>query len=482
MQSVAEQYERHPYPSIPLLAIPRTASTHAIAYELGQYLRTGRFVAHDRTTRILVAGAGTFEPLVIRRAHARAEIVALDLSAAALRRLRWRERLTTLGLRSRIDRVQGDLHDDLRQRLGSFDYIVCTGVIHHSPTPERLLANLSALLKPTGVLRVMTYAANSRRWIYELQRFFKERGTSPNLRACERELAALPEQNPRSVAHRAALRAAFESYEDRLNPAGLIDGFFHACDRPLKIENLAQATAAAGLKLIGFGHAWHSQPAGLQAQLTNAAVHTEASREVLRAYEKLDAWSRLACVDALGELAVNPVLWLAKEAEDVVAEMPGETKLNPALTRLKNDEPFAAPLAPAPEGELLATLTKRLAAEDIESGVIGGVWLGCDGRLPPALVANRALVPPRFALPASSTTRELSPHDAALRGVNEFFALLGQAPSPETLGLLTRALEPRIDRNGHELAGLSTGDELRALAKRATNDAALLRELALFAD
>jgi 2-polyprenyl-3-methyl-5-hydroxy-6-metoxy-1,4-benzoquinol methylase len=38
-----------------------------------------------------------------------------------------------------------------------FDYIICTGVIHHNASPETALNTLAKALKPTGILELMVY-------------------------------------------------------------------------------------------------------------------------------------------------------------------------------------------------------------------------------------------------------------------------------------------------------------------------------------
>jgi hypothetical protein len=40
---------------------------------------------------------------------------------------------------------------------GEFDYVVCTGVIHHTANPGGALARLAAALRPTGVMQLMVY-------------------------------------------------------------------------------------------------------------------------------------------------------------------------------------------------------------------------------------------------------------------------------------------------------------------------------------
>lgn len=487
-KNVQDQYERHAYPALPLLAFPSAPAAHPVAFELGQYLRTGRFVEHTSATRILVAGSGTFEPIVVARAHPRAQVVAVDLSSSSLRELRVRSLLN--GVWRRLECVQADLHEDLSQRLGTFDYVICTGVIHHSSTPELLLERLHSLLKTSGVLRLMTYAAESRRLIYELQEFFKLSQTKPKLRACRQALAALPETHP--------LRDAFVTYSDIQTQAGLIDGFFHACDRPIEVDRLRSLTERVGFALLGFGHAWHSQPGGFEKQFTDAR------------FKQSDPWEKLAAIDELGELAVNPVCWFARTLAPVRIGLPSQTKLNPALALGSADNEILAPLLPAGE-ELMAKINRdQIASLQEELAVIGGLKIGCDGALPRALAQNRVEPRPTQAKKKSEARSADQAAQARLIAIlkrgparqNAELAVVSKAtfskdmftnhglrflvPSPlrfrmlqmaqkalcrtsippaEATEGLIKALEPRVDRQGRILAWLSTGDLLRDLAR-----------------
>lgn len=472
---VARQYERHPFPDVPLLALPTAAQAHTLSYELSQYLRTGRYLEHDERTRILVAGAGSFEAIIVARAHPRARIVAVDLSSTSLKRLRRRAWLA--GHSRRIECVQADLHDDLSPTLGHFDYVVCTGVLHHSPDPRGMLTRLAGLLNSEGVLRLMTYAFRSRGWIYALQRFFRDAGLTaetPGLKGkCARVIAALDPADP--------LRSAFETYTDARTLAGLVDGFFHAWDRPIPLEELRRMARGADLRLVGFGHAWHSQPAALERALRDANAHST----MIDRFRKLDAWTRLALLDDCHELAVNPVLWLARKPEAVTRGWPERLRRNPVLALGARRSTIAAPLMPPSNPEdLLAFENPRAplpprGAPDFERWCEGGWLLGEEGILPPALAEARCATETETDTDTVTDNRSPlteirypftengSPIEALLPyyapGLSRALGALGglELAAP----VLARILEPRVDFQGRELPWLSAGDLLNALLR-----------------
>jgi SAM-dependent methyltransferase len=440
--AVHSQYEDHPYPLVSPLAMPNTVAAHPLSYSLGEYLRCG-VAPRNPKPRVLVAGGGAFEPLVVARAHPGSEIVAVDLSFASLKRLRRHAWFAG----ARIELVQADLHDDLVSRLGRFDYIVCTGVIHHTLEPGRLLSRLTAMLEKKGVLRLMTYAAQSRLWVREAARHLAARGlTSGGNRLRSRARDTIRELPPRHPA-----RAAFETYGDTRNAAGLVDGFFHACEEPIPVPRLRALAEGVGLRLIGLGHAWHSQPRALLAALGHS--------ELAEAYRALDCWDALSVFDDLGELAVNPVLWLSKEPEPVDVGLPRSFRRNPLLENLPDHRYAPSLLAPSP-------LRFADAARD-PAPLFEAAWLlGTDGRLPPALARDRVLNASRATAPADFPGSDTPAPRRLLLGARRAAARLAPGREAEALASLEPLLLPRADARGNDLPWLSSGDWLRALTRR----------------
>jgi SAM-dependent methyltransferase len=92
----------------------------------------------------------------VRFARAGARLTAVDLTEAAVELAgRWLE----------LEQLEGSVIVADGERLpfedGSFDFVYSWGVIHHSPRPERIVAEMRRVLRPGGEARVMVYARHS---------------------------------------------------------------------------------------------------------------------------------------------------------------------------------------------------------------------------------------------------------------------------------------------------------------------------------
>jgi 2-polyprenyl-3-methyl-5-hydroxy-6-metoxy-1,4-benzoquinol methylase len=118
----------------------------------GHRLSTQRFIADSRwppewvqgkTVLDAGCGAGRFTDVA---ATLGARVIAIDLSGAVSA-----ARRNTEANRASVDVVQASLLR-LPFRKNIFDGIFCMGVIQHTPDPRGIMANLPALLKPSGKL------------------------------------------------------------------------------------------------------------------------------------------------------------------------------------------------------------------------------------------------------------------------------------------------------------------------------------------
>lgn len=323
LSEVKQQYERFPYPPVNALALPRAGQGARIAYAHGAALAGKGGVSH-RGIRILVVGCGTLEPVVVGQVHPQAaEIVALDFSRAALARLRRRLFLARARDRLYLRRLYGralppvrQVHADLLQWQDEpFDYIIASNVLHHLADPAAGLAHLASLLKPGGIMRVMTYACRSRLWIRETRRWLACNRVSAEsdhpARRARALIAQLPPQHP--------IRRCFVSHPESRSETGIVDAFLHACERPLSPLAWRAAAQRAGLQLLG------------ESQRRDACSGwlDRLCREPLA----LDPWQKLQVLDDLLLLGTSPILWLtrspASQRAAAVPDMVGITETAP---------------------------------------------------------------------------------------------------------------------------------------------------------
>jgi ubiquinone/menaquinone biosynthesis C-methylase UbiE len=109
--------------------------------------------------RVLEVGCGIGTDS-INFARAGADLTAVELSGESLRIAA--ERAKVMGVADRIRFVQANA-EELTSALDDepYDLVYSFGVIHHTPRPDRALAEMRALLAPRGTLKLMIYHRRS---------------------------------------------------------------------------------------------------------------------------------------------------------------------------------------------------------------------------------------------------------------------------------------------------------------------------------
>lgn len=138
----------YPWPPMSFPAYPPRVANLFLNQEIGYW-------GHDRITdkpKILVAGCGTNQAIYVALRYPDAEVVGVDISTKSLEVCR--RNADQIGIKH-LTLEEKSLND-----LGykdEFDFIICTGVIHHNAEPLRPLAALSAALKRNGIMELMVY-------------------------------------------------------------------------------------------------------------------------------------------------------------------------------------------------------------------------------------------------------------------------------------------------------------------------------------
>ncbi|HEX6986919.1 MAG TPA: class I SAM-dependent methyltransferase [Planctomycetaceae bacterium] len=250
---VRRQYERLPYPRRdPADEAKRLLQTSLDDLGLvNQYCFRGR---RDFGTgfRVLVAGGGTGDAVVYlahQLRHTDAEIVYVDLSQASLAVAR--SRCAARGLDRRVTWLNGSLLDLPAMGLGRFDYVNCSGVLHHLESPEAGLAALREVLAADGAIGLMVYARYGRTAVYQMQELFRlavpEAADGDDAAEVVRKaLSHLPPTNWLALSGGVAGVTRVDTDEE------LYDLFLHSRDRAYSVPELYAFAAGAGLHVVEF--------------------------------------------------------------------------------------------------------------------------------------------------------------------------------------------------------------------------------------
>ncbi len=253
LTDVRDQYEDLPYPP----ANPEDEKKQLQFTTLGGLDVINAFCFggkenFDKGFRVLVAGGGTGDSAIYLAEQLRekpnAEVVYLDLSSASMAIAKQRAAIRQL---TNITWVHDSLLELPRLNLGTFDYINCTGVLHHLANPEEGLKALAGVLKPTGAMGIMLYARYGRTGVYQMQELMKLVNTGEASRQtwvgnCRAMLASLPATNWFKRGE------ALISDHTKMGDAGVFDLLLHTQDRPYSVSETYDFVASAGLTFLDF--------------------------------------------------------------------------------------------------------------------------------------------------------------------------------------------------------------------------------------
>ena len=300
-ERVRAQYERHPYPPVSPFALPGRRPEAELTTKLGASL-AGRGSGPERP-RLLVAGCGSLEALVVARANPDArEVVAVDASLPSLRMLERRVQLARFLQPFAPLAPITTRHQDLADLDGGpFDVVYLSNVLQHVGDPARILGRIASRMAPGGLLRLVVYPRTSRVWMRAIQAHLRALGlgaaSAAPRSAVHAALAELPAASP--------LRLTFDAHPEAHTDAGVVDAFLHSHDDPVALDALGAHLERLGFVLV----------AERQTDSSRGAFVADVDPAV--AARVTDAWQRLALLDDSLELCANPVLWCALDRAPV---------------------------------------------------------------------------------------------------------------------------------------------------------------------
>ncbi len=255
LPKVKEQYEELPYPPRDP-ELERSRLIHKVGDNLiilNHHCFNG---ARDfrKGFRALVAGGGTGDSTIYLAEQLRAfngEVVYLDLSAASMAIAKERARVRDL---RNIRWVNDSIMRISELGLGKFDYINCTGVLHHLESTEAGLATLAGVLQDDGVILLMLYGKYGRRSVYDMQELLRQYlpadlDLSGRIRMTRELLDSLPSSNS-FVRDLPVWRS--EISKEGFGDAGLYDLLLHSQDRCFDVPELYQLAGSADMDMLAF--------------------------------------------------------------------------------------------------------------------------------------------------------------------------------------------------------------------------------------
>jgi SAM-dependent methyltransferase len=260
-RAVTEQYESWPYPQWVRVTVEERRT---LASDVRKLDPDGPDTL-ARAARILIAGCGTGrQAAMVAMRYPDAQITAIDLSRASLR---YAARRCAAARLHGISFQALDLHHVGELGL-SFDAVLCTGVLHHLPDPEKGWAALADVLKPGGVMHVMVYSKLARLSVRAL------RGVIADLDDSAIDDDLLREVRRRIIEHDPA-RAPMT--RDFYSLSGVHDILLHRHEDPFDVPRIRRALDRLGLDLIHFALPTPQDHAGYNAENPHDPLHRDVA-------------------------------------------------------------------------------------------------------------------------------------------------------------------------------------------------------------
>jgi len=237
---IYEFYTAHPYPP-PVENLDRARdmwqdeNIHRAEFHL---LWPGKEYRADLD--VLVAGCGTWQAAKHALCHPAARVVGVDVSPTSLTHteaLKQKYNLTNLETQQLA--IENVAHLDQR-----FDYIICTGVLHHLSDPDVGLRALRSVLKPDGAMYLMVYAPYGRTGVYMLQDYCRRLGIGTSKQEITDLIAVLkmlPQHHP--------LLSSQGGSREFMNGDALADALLNPRDRSYSVPQLFEFIERADLRL-----------------------------------------------------------------------------------------------------------------------------------------------------------------------------------------------------------------------------------------
>lgn len=237
-------YSRFNYPWVPV-ALPTFEEPLFWATALNNDLCHWDNPRFGDGMKIWVAGCGTNQAVLTALRFPTAEVVGSDVSTESLNTAEAVARqigLTNLTLRE--ESLNATAYDQ------QFDYVICTGVIHHNANPAIPLNHLMKGMKKDAVLELMVYNYYHRVQTTAFQKAIRLLGGSPDRPDIDRELP-LTMDMVRSFPVDCHMKQFLEHQRD-LPEAAVADNLLQPVEYSYTIRSLRALAEASNLRLQSY--------------------------------------------------------------------------------------------------------------------------------------------------------------------------------------------------------------------------------------
>ena len=241
---VEEQYSKWIYPS-PVMDMMQAIKDGSYIEIANPYHHWGvhwpKLRAAPEKLTILCAGCGTNQAAFHACLNPNWEVIGVDLSDSSLAHqnyLKEKHNLKNLTLK-KINLL------DIESLNKKFDYIACTGVLHHLPDPDSGLTALSKVLSHGGVINLMVYGTTLRLGVYLLQDLFRTLNFSQSQADVDLVRAVISTLPMEHVANR-----YINDAHDLAWDSGIVDTFLHPQDRSYTVRELFEFIRKSNLEFL----------------------------------------------------------------------------------------------------------------------------------------------------------------------------------------------------------------------------------------
>lgn len=287
IKEVVEHYLDYPYP----LRNPEDEKTRLLQIhgenlnELNHWLFKGK-ETFNNGFRVLVAGGGTGDSstyLAEQLKDKDAEVVYLDFSKKSMEIAK--KRAEYRGLKN-ITFINDSIFNIPKLDLGKFDFVNCSGVLHHLSSPPEGLKILQESLKPEGGAGIMVYAKYGRTAVYQIQELMRQVNDGVKVRQDEvdnarKVLESLPATNWYNRSK------DLISDVERFGDIGIYDLFLHKQDRCYSIPELYDFVETAGLNFVEFSETLPRLSLRLDNYVRDADLLKKLKRKPLRKQQEI---------------------------------------------------------------------------------------------------------------------------------------------------------------------------------------------------